>query len=385
MRQSDLEPIEKKDRFIYFDVLKIIATFAVVMLHVSAQHWFYVKLKTPEWRAFNLYDGSVRFPVPLFVMISGALFLSADRPIKQIFGKYILRIVTAFLFWSVLYAAVSYFRGTPLIDAIKEAIKGHYHLWYLYMIAGLYLIVPLLRPIVQNRKLLLYFLILSFLVGIVVPQTVAILNVFRPNTAAFMQSVWDQTYLYLPFGYSFYFVLGYWLDRIEITKSKVILAAAFVVVGTSVTVLLTQWINYYMLNFKLQHKIVLFYQNQTVNVAMTAPVYPRKAAFSGTVFRRRAEMDHRIVQSDLRRISGSPDYDRRGKSVRARNGFVQRISVRSGDHGPCFSAVRSCVAGFEPNPVCKKVFRMNRSEIRAVRKERVVNEKTARRRRNEDR
>ena len=270
MRQNDLEPIEKKDRFIYFDVLKIIATFAVVMLHVSAQHWFYVKLKTPEWRAFNLYDGSVRFPVPLFVMISGALFLSADRPIKQIFGKYILRIVTAFLFWSVLYAAVSYFRGTPLIDAIKEAIKGHYHLWYLYMIAGLYLIVPLLRPIVQNRKLLLYFLILSFLVGIVVPQTVAILNVFRPNTAAFMQSVWDQTYLYLPFGYSFYFVLGYWLDRIEITKSKVILAAAFVVVGTSVTVLLTQWINYYMLNFKLQHKIVLFYQNQTVNVAMTA-------------------------------------------------------------------------------------------------------------------
>lgn len=270
MNRGNLEPIGTKERQICFDVLKIIATFAVVMLHVSAQHWFYVKLKTPEWRAFNLYDGSVRFPVPLFVMISGALFLSGDRPIGKIYGKYVLRIVTAFLFWSVLYAAISLYRGTPLVDAIKEAIKGHYHLWYLYMIAGLYMIIPFLRSIVENRKLLHYFLILSFLVGIVVPQTIAILDVFRPNSAAFMQSVWDQTYLYLPFGYSFYFVLGYWLDRIEIAKSKVILAAVLVIAGTSVTVFLTQWINYYMLGFNLQHKIVLFYQNETINVAATA-------------------------------------------------------------------------------------------------------------------
>ena len=270
MKKDSPEPIRTKDRQIYFDVLKIIATFAVVMLHVSAQHWFYVKLKTPEWRAFNLYDGSVRFPVPLFVMISGALFLSEDRPIKKIYGKYVLRIVTAFLFWSVLYAAISYFRGTPLADAVKEAIKGHYHLWYLYMIVGLYMIVPLLRPIVQNEKLLRYFLILSFLVGIVVPQTIAILTVFRPDSATFVQSVWDQTYLYLPFGFSFYFVLGYWLARMELTKRKVLLAAVLVIAGTSATVLLTQWINYHMLDFHLQHKIVLFYQDETVNVAATA-------------------------------------------------------------------------------------------------------------------
>ena len=270
MKQDRFEPIGTKDRQICFDVLKIVATFAVVMLHVSAQHWFYVKLKTPEWRAFNLYDGSVRFPVPLFVMISGALFLSEDRPIGRIYGKYVLRIVTAFLFWSVLYAAISYFRGTPLIDAVKEAIKGHYHLWYLYMIVGLYMIVPLLRPIVQNGKLLRYFLILSFLVGIVVPQLIAILTVFRPDSASFAQSVWDQTYLYLPFGYSFYFVLGYRLNRTEITNRTVILAAVLVIAGTLATVLLTQWINYYMLNFNLQHKIVLFYQNETVNVAVTA-------------------------------------------------------------------------------------------------------------------
>lgn len=270
MEINNHEPIVTKDRQISFDVLKIIATFAVVMLHVSAQHWFYVKLKTPEWRAFNLYDGSVRFPVPLFVMISGALFLSAYRPIKRLFGKYILRISTAFLFWSVLYAAISCFRGTPLHDAVKEAILGHYHLWYLYMIMGLYMIVPLLYPIVQNRKLLHYFLILSFLVGIAVPQTIAILAVFRPDSAAFAQSVWDQTYLYLPFGYSFYFVLGYWLNRIVLTKRRVILAAALVIVGTTATVYLTQRINYYMLGFHLQHKIVLFYQNETVNVAATA-------------------------------------------------------------------------------------------------------------------
>ncbi len=270
MKQNSLEPIRTKERQIYFDVLKIIAAFAVVMLHVSAQHWFYVKLKTPEWRAFNLYDGSVRFAVSLFVIISGALFLSKDRPIGKIFGKYVLRIVTAFLFWSVLYAAISYGRGTPLADAVREAVKGHYHLWYLYMIAGLYLIVPFLRPVVQNEKLLRYFLILSFLAGIVVPQTVAILAVFRPDSAAYVQSVLEQASLYLPLGYSFCFVLGYWLDRIELTDRRVLLAAALVIAGTSATILLTKRINYYMLDFNLQHKIVVFYQDETVNVAVTA-------------------------------------------------------------------------------------------------------------------
>lgn len=138
------------------------------------------------------------------------------------------------------------------------------------MIVGLYMIVPFLRPVVRNRTLLRYFLILSFLVGIVVPQTVAILAVFRPNSAAFVQSVWDQAYLYLPFGYSFYFVLGYWLDRIELTKRRTALAAALVIAGTAATVLLTKRINYYLLDFRLQHKIVLFYQDETVNVAMTS-------------------------------------------------------------------------------------------------------------------
>jgi surface polysaccharide O-acyltransferase-like enzyme len=270
MKQEALEPIGSKERYPCFDVLKLIASFAVVMLHVSAQHWFYAKLKTPEWRAFNLYDGSVRFAVPLFVMISGALFLSEDRPIKKLYGKYILRIVTAFLFWSILYAAISYFQGTSLTEAIKEAIKGHYHLWYLYMIVGLYMIVPFLRPVVQNKTLLRYFLILSFLVGIVVPPAVAILAVFRPNSATFAQSVWDQTYLYLPFGYSFYFVLGYRLKGIAFTKRTTVVSAVLVIAGIAATILLTQWINYHMLQFNLKHKIVLFYQNQTVNVAMTA-------------------------------------------------------------------------------------------------------------------
>ena len=38
VEQNSLEPIGSKDRQIYFDVLKIIAAFAVVMLHLSAQH-----------------------------------------------------------------------------------------------------------------------------------------------------------------------------------------------------------------------------------------------------------------------------------------------------------------------------------------------------------
>ena len=90
--------LSREQRAYHLDFLRVFATFAVMVLHLAAQNWDKINVKTFEWNVFNFYNSIVRWAVPVFVMISGALFLSKDIQLKKIFSKYILRIVTAFLF-----------------------------------------------------------------------------------------------------------------------------------------------------------------------------------------------------------------------------------------------------------------------------------------------
>lgn len=158
-------------RIAYFDVLRILATFAVIVLHLSAQHWADTDVYSRAWQAFNLYDSAVRWAVPVFVMISGALFLSGSQSIGHILKKNVSRLVTAFIFWSALYAVFMVnFEGCPTTLILQQFLNGHYHMWFLFMIVGLYLIVPFLRPIVRDEKLLRYFLLLTLIFTFLLPQ-----------------------------------------------------------------------------------------------------------------------------------------------------------------------------------------------------------------------
>ena len=160
-------------RIAYFDVLRILATFAVIVLHLSAQHWADTDVYSRAWQAFNLYDSAVRWAVPVFVMISGALFLSGSQSIGHILKKNVSRLVTAFIFWSALYAVFMVnFEGCPTNLILQQFLNGHYHMWFLFMIVGLYLIVPFLRPIVRDEKLLRYFLLLTLIFTFLLPDRV---------------------------------------------------------------------------------------------------------------------------------------------------------------------------------------------------------------------
>ena len=80
----------QQPRILYFDYLRILAMFAVMLLHVASQFWYTTPTNTTEWQVCNIYDSLARFGVPIFVMISGALFLGKKRPIKRIYQKNIL-------------------------------------------------------------------------------------------------------------------------------------------------------------------------------------------------------------------------------------------------------------------------------------------------------
>ena len=94
-------------RIVYADLLRIIATFAVIVLHVSASKWSDTPVKDFNWQIYNLYDSLVRWAVPIFVMLSGMFFLNPEKFIStsNIIKKYIFRILLAIIVWGLFYQA----------------------------------------------------------------------------------------------------------------------------------------------------------------------------------------------------------------------------------------------------------------------------------------
>lgn len=89
---------------IYIYYLKIISSFAVIVLHVSAQRWSKFDIYSTNWMITNIYNSIFRCAVPLFIIISGAIFLNKEINIKKIYSKYILRLVIAYFFGGIIYA-----------------------------------------------------------------------------------------------------------------------------------------------------------------------------------------------------------------------------------------------------------------------------------------
>ena len=86
-------------RMLHYDLLRILAAFSVVMLHSASQFWYTLPVTDKDWLIMNSYDSLVRFGVPVFVMISGALFLSDDKKtdIKRLYTHNILRLLIIYI------------------------------------------------------------------------------------------------------------------------------------------------------------------------------------------------------------------------------------------------------------------------------------------------
>lgn len=258
-----MKPEAQKQRIEYFDFLRVFATLAVIAIHVSGQHWYDTDVTSLSWQVFNLTDSSVRWGVPVFVMISGALFLGGNRSLKDILKKNVLRMAAAFLFWSGLYAADTAFReGLSLAQTAAVFVSGHYHLWFLYMIVGLYLAVPVLRRITESESTTRYFLLLALVFCGVLPQVEACLKLVSSLWGGVAEDVRDAVQFPVAAGYVFYFVLGYYLHNVQISPRQ----RKWIYVLGIISLLLTIGLSAGVSVWKDAPK-GLFYKNYTVNVA----------------------------------------------------------------------------------------------------------------------
>lgn len=222
----------------YIQWLRCFAAVAVVLMHLCANPWYQADVAAGDWLVLTILDGLVRWPVPVFVMISGALFLGKERPM----GKYIRRVLTALVFWSGIYTLFSEKRA---MAAWTEFLCGHFHLWYLYFLCGLYLIAPLLGPIARDDRLSRRFLILGLIFGNTLPRIPELLAVFSGPLGELAATLYGRVKISFLLGYVFQFVLGYRLSIWEPDARQRRWCYCLGILGAAVTVLGTVFLSRY--------------------------------------------------------------------------------------------------------------------------------------------
>ncbi len=230
-------------RTAYFDVLRVVATFAVMLIHLCVPHWEALSPSSAGWLTVHLLDSACRWSVPIFVMISGALFLNPEREISfgKICRKNLARIGIAFGIWSAVYTLLDWAKGAQLRDLPLIFLKGEYHMWFLFLIAGLYLFTPLLRKLTASPKRTQWFLVLGGVFFFLIPRGVHLLSLFgihAPFEALILKAMNING---VSVCYLFVFVLGHILHQTQWKKPLRIFFYCLGALGFFATVFLTLW------------------------------------------------------------------------------------------------------------------------------------------------
>lgn len=213
--------------------------------------------------------------MPLFVILTGALLLQPSKinePIGAFLKKRAKRLGYAFIFWTVVYLAWSfYITGTPftfdnlLMGSVSSFLTGaYYQFWYIYLIGGLYLITPLLRAgIASKNPKLIGYLIKVWFTSICLLPLLPLLTGYHLNGELFVMG-----------GYSGYYLLGYYLQQNRLRRGYMY---AFVAVGFALT-LVSTWVM--TMNVPLVENAYAFFDYLAVNIVlMSVGAYALLARF----------------------------------------------------------------------------------------------------------
>ncbi len=171
----------KQNRF-DLSLLRVLATLGVIFIHTCS-------VLTGSYELFGLTDEQFIFFVcgreflagvlPLFFMITGVLLLKKEREItaKICLTKYVRRVLLALFIFGVPFSMMIRIAETKTFSlayiwtGIVDVITGNSfaHLWYLYMLLGVYLILPMIKLYTdhtsheQQRYLLIVLFLCNFL------------------------------------------------------------------------------------------------------------------------------------------------------------------------------------------------------------------------------
>ncbi len=183
---------------------------AIVLMHTLniSEILYRDEISKTQQRAALTGVYCLMWAVPVFIMVTGALLMDPGKeiPLSKIFSKYIFRIFAA-LAASVLVFAIfddlmneGGLSAATFTGAFRKLLEGKSwsHLWYLYLLIGLYLLLPAYRAIaahISDREYR-YLLAVLFVFLLIIPQL---------ETAGFRTGFSIQ----ISAVYTFYFFAGY--------------------------------------------------------------------------------------------------------------------------------------------------------------------------------
>ncbi|MFS3078133.1 acyltransferase [Bacteroides thetaiotaomicron] len=293
---------QKNQHIVWLDVVRFIAMFTVVCCHCTDPFNFYpgTAPNIGEIKLWGAIYGSVLRPcVPLFVMITGALLLPVRGDASTFYKKRIPRVFYPFLIWSVLYNLFPWITGllglNPqiILDffpyAGEEVMQQSFsvsleyilmipfnfsilavHMWYIYLLIGLYLYLPVFSAWVEkaSERAKLMFL-LAWGVTLLLPYYYQFVSNYLWGTCS-----WNSFgMLYAFAGFNGYLLLGHYLKNLEWSLKKTLaIGIPMFAAGYAVTFLAFRHIT--ALPEYTDEMLELFFTYCSLNVVMmTIPVF----------------------------------------------------------------------------------------------------------------
>lgn len=292
-----------KSHIVWLDVVRFIAMFTVVCCHCTDPFNFYpgeppANIDTIKfWGA--AYGAFLRPCVPLFVMITGALLLPVRGDTSVFYKKRISRVFWPFLIWSVLYNLFPWITGllglAPDIildffpysgeEATRQSLGvsldyiAHIplnfslldvHMWYIYLLIGLYLYLPVFSAWVEkaSEKAKLWFLVV-WAVTTLLPYYYQFVSPYLWGTCS-----WNSFgMLYYFAGFNGYLLLGHYLRNHDWSLNKILMIGIPVfLAGYAVTFFGFRYIT--SLPEYTDEMLELFFTYCSLNVVMmTVPLF----------------------------------------------------------------------------------------------------------------
>lgn len=221
---NEIEPKNENNiqkREIIYDFIRVIACFCVIGIHCTDFLTNYT-IGSPTWWAGTVIQSIVRIGLPIFTLLSGVLILNGkDEKVSKFYFKRFIKIVIPLYIYSFIYIyAYKYdysfqaFKLTNLINILKDITKEYYcyHLWYVYMIIGIYLCAPYIKKMCKalSDKDCENLLILIFVISII--------KYLLPSIGINI-GITNLPHIDFPFiDWTLIFILGYLVTREVIVK-----------------------------------------------------------------------------------------------------------------------------------------------------------------------
>jgi surface polysaccharide O-acyltransferase-like enzyme len=195
-----------REWLVYGDAMRVFGVLAVLLVHTCDLVMFDRQVKPLDWWVANVLDATGRWAVPVFIMLSGALLLnpSRDESAGRFYRRRLSRLGLPILFWSAFFMAfaVHYTHWRSGSWGAEKSVwtdllKGqpYMHLHFVFRLAGLYAITPMLRVYVRHASWGLRARMAGLLLALGIGNW-AVTPLFVAETTAF-SSFWSFLCFYL--------------------------------------------------------------------------------------------------------------------------------------------------------------------------------------------